>query len=215
MEAIDRDELTVLSRVVGPIQTSIYVLGCKQTGEAVVIDAGGESDALLAEIDERNWELVAIWQTHAHVDHVAGLNELKDRRDAPILLHPNEQPVYDEVVRQGAMFGFDIEPLPPVENYVEDGELVNVGELEAKVMLLPGHSPGSVAFYLEDQALFFGGDVIFAGSIGRVDLPGCDPEAMKESLERVKSLPDETIILPGHGPSTSVGQEKRANPFLR
>lgn len=212
---IERDELAVFSFVVGPIDTSIYVIGCEKTKEAVIIDAGGQIDDLLAAIDDRDWTLTAVWQTHAHVDHVAGLNDVKEVRDVPILLHEAEQPVYNAAVQQGMMFGFNVEPLPPVDQYVEEGEVVNVGELEATVMLLPGHSPGSVAFYFEEQGLFFGGDVVFAGSVGRVDLPGCDPNAMRQSLQRVKQLPDDTIILPGHGPTTTVGQEKKANPFLR
>ncbi len=212
---IDRDEIAVLSWVVGPIQTSIYVVGCRTTGKAVIIDAGGNAAGLLEAIDDRDWELTEIWQTHAHVDHVAGLNDVKDARDVPILLHQADQPIYEAAVQQGKMFGFDIEPLPSVDQYVEEGDVVNVGKLEAKVMWLPGHSPGQVAFYFEEQGLFFGGDVVFAGSVGRVDLPGCDPEAMKRSLQRVKELPDGTVILPGHGPTTTVGQEKKANPFLR
>ncbi len=212
---IEHDNLCVLSKVVGPIQTSIYVLGCKKSGEAVIIDAGGDSAALVEAIEGRSWTLTEVWQTHAHIDHVAGLNELKELRDVPILLHPAEQPVYDAAVQQGLMFGFRIEPLPVVEKYVEEGDVVNVGELKAKVMLLPGHSPGSVAFYLQEYDLFFGGDVVFKGSVGRVDLPGSDPQAMRRSLQRVKELPDETIIFPGHGPRTTVGEEKRGNPFLR
>ena len=212
---IDGDELAVFSWVVGPIQTSIYVIGCKQTKQAVIIDAGGDIDDLLQTIDDRGWQLTEVWQTHAHIDHVAGLNELKDARDVPILLHEAEQPVYDAAVQQGLMFGFRIQPLPSVDKYVEEGQSVNVGQLQATVMLLPGHSPGGVAFYFEKQDLFFGGDVVFKGSVGRVDLPGCDPRAMKQSLQRVKQLPDETIIFPGHGPKTTVGEEKKSNPYLR
>lgn len=212
---VQRDHLSVMSWVVGPIQTSIYVLGCHQSKEAVIIDGGGNARGLMEAIDEKGWELTAIWQTHAHVDHVAGLNDLRELSDAPILLHRDEQPIYDAAVQQGMMFGFNIEPLPTVDKYVEDGEIINVGEVEAKVMLLPGHSPGHVAFYVEEEGLFFGGDVVFQGSVGRVDLPGCDPQAMKRSLETVKQLPEETMILPGHGPTTTVEREKKSNPFLR
>ncbi len=211
---IDGDELAVFSKVVGPIQTSIYVIGCKETNQAVIIDGGGDIDDLLTTIDEQGWELNEIWQTHAHIDHVAGLTELKEARDVPILLHKAEQPVYDAAVQQGMMFGFQIEPLPAVDKYVEEGQFVNVGNLKARVMWLPGHSPGSVAFYFEDRDLFFGGDVVFKGSIGRVDLPGCDPQAMVKSLRRVNELPEETIIFPGHGPHTTVGQEQQSNPYF-
>lgn len=212
---IKRDNLAIFSRVVGPIQTSIYILGCKRTNEAVIIDGGGDAAELLATIDDQQWDLQAIWQTHAHIDHVAGLNDLRQARDAPILLHSLEQPIYDAAVQQGQMFGFQIEPLPPVDQYVEEGQVVNVGELSATVMLLPGHSPGSVAFYFADEGLFFGGDVLFQGSVGRVDLPGSSPQAMRQSLRRVIELPDDTIVLPGHGPKTTIGQEKKSNPFLQ
>lgn len=212
---IKRDNLAIFSRVVGPIQTSIYILGCKRTNEAVIIDGGGDAAELLATIDDQQWDLQAIWQTHAHIDHVAGLNDLRQARDAPILLHSLDQPIYDAAVQQGQMFGFQIEPLPPVDQYVEEGQVVNVGELSATVMLLPGHSPGSVAFYFADEGLFFGGDVLFQGSVGRVDLPGSSPQAMRQSLRRVIELPDDTIVLPGHGPKTTIGQEKKSNPFLQ
>lgn len=212
---IKRDNLAIFSRVVGPIQTSIYILGCKRTNEAVIIDGGGDAAELLATIDDQQWDLQAIWQTHAHIDHVAGLNDLRQARDAPILLHSLEQPIYDAAVQQGQIFGFQIEPLPPVDQYVEEGQVVNVGELSATVMLLPGHSPGSVAFYFADEGLFFGGDVLFQGSVGRVDLPGSSPQAMRQSLRRVIELPDDTIVLPGHGPKTTIGQEKKSNPFLQ
>lgn len=212
---IERDDVAVFSWVVGPIHTSIYVVGCRQTNEAVIIDAGGNTDELLDTIDDQDWELKEVWLTHAHVDHVAGLNELKDARDVPILLHKAELPVYSAAVQQGMMFGFQIQPLPTVEKYVEEGDVVNVGNLSARVMFLPGHSPGHVAYYFEEQGLFFGGDVVFAGSVGRVDLPGCDAQAMRRSLQRVKELPEDTIILPGHGPKTTLGQELKANPFLQ
>ena len=211
---IEGEDLAVLSRVVGPIMTSIYVIGCKKSGQAVIIDAGGDIAHLLKTIDERDWELVEVWQTHAHIDHVAGLNDLKGARNVPILLHKAEQPVYDAAVQQGLMFGFQIEPLPAVDRYVEEGQFVNVGELKARVMWLPGHSPGSVAFYFEDRDIFFGGDVVFKGSIGRVDLPGCNPQAMVQSLRQVNELPPETIIFPGHGPKTTLADEQRSNPFF-
>ena len=211
----DRDDVTILTWVVGPIQTSIYVVACPVKKEAVIIDAGGETSTLLKAIEENGWELKAIWQTHAHIDHVAGLNEAKAKTGAPILLHRAEEPVYQSAVQQGLFFGIPTDPLPPVDQYVEDGEVVNVGDLQAQVLFLPGHSPGHVAFYFAEQGLFFGGDVLFAGSVGRVDLPGSSPAQMRQSLARVKTLPEDTKVLPGHGPATTIGQEKQFNPFLR
>lgn len=212
---IERENLEILSWTVGPIMTNVYVAACKKTKEAVIIDAGAESDQLVDAIEERGWKLKAVWQTHAHIDHVAGLNEVRARSEAPIFLHAADEPMYEMAVQQGMRFGFRIQPLPPVDQYVEEGQVVNVGELKAKVIFLPGHSPGSVAFYFWEEGLFFGGDVLFAGSVGRVDLPGSSPAAMRKSLERIKELPDETMVLCGHGPTTTIGQEKRLNPFLR
>lgn len=213
--SIERDNLKVLSWVVGPFDTNIYVMACKNTKEAVIIDGGGNAAGLLSAIEENGWELKAIWQTHAHIDHVAGLSDLRAKTKAPIYLHPQDQPVYDQVEMQGRLFGIQINALPKVDRYIEEGERLKVGDLEAKILHLPGHSPGSVAFYFEEEALFFGGDVLFAGSIGRVDLPGGNAAVMRQTLLRVKELPDETVVLSGHGPKTTIGQEKRFNPFLR
>ena len=212
---ITNEVFSLRSWVVGPIQTSVYVLACQKTNKAVIIDAGAQSEILLDAIEENQWDLEAIWLTHAHIDHVAGLNEVRAKSDAPIFMHSAGQPVYNAAVQQGALFGFSIRPLPPIDEYVEEGQVVNVGELEAEILFLPGHSPGSIAYYFKRENLFFGGDVLFAGSIGRVDLPGSDPRAMQQSLQRVKKLPDDTIVFPGHGPQTTIGEEKKFNPFLR
>lgn len=207
--------LVVESLVVGPIQTNIYLIGCTSTGKAAVVDGGGDADRLVALAEQHDLEIEAIWQTHAHIDHVAGLNELTDATGAPILLHPDEEELYRAAPRQGQMFGFDIEPLPDPDGYIEEGERLELGELEAEVLLVPGHSPGHVAFYFADQEIVFSGDLLFQGSIGRIDLPGCDPEAMKASLQRIQELPDDTRVMCGHGPTTTIGREKESNPYLR
>ena len=140
---------------------------------------------------------------------------MKERTGAPIYLHPDDRPLYDSAAEQGRFFGYDIEPLPPVDEDLADGQEIHVGELVGKVLLLPGHSPGSVAFWFEELDVVFGGDVLFAGSIGRVDLPLGSPDQMRQSLERMTSiLPDETRLLPGHGPESTIGMEKKRNPFL-
>lgn len=199
----------------GPLATNFFVVGCTATGEGAIVDAGFAGDQIVAMADEHEIRITKILQTHAHIDHVAGLHAAKELTGAPIYLHPDDQFMYDSAQVQGQMFGYQIEPLPPVDEPLADGQIVNVGGLSAKVMLLPGHSPGSVAFWFEELGLLFGGDVIFAGSIGRVDLPGSSPAAMKASLARlVDELPDDTQVLPGHGPATTIGMEKKRNPFL-
>lgn len=199
----------------GPLATNFFVVGCTSTGDGAIIDAGWDGDAIVAMATEQNIDVTKILQTHAHIDHVAGLGAAKAATNAPIYLHPDDQFMYDSAPVQGQMFGYQIEPLPGVDEQLADGQTIEVGELHATVLLLPGHSPGSVGFWFEELGLLFGGDVLFAGSIGRVDLPGSDPQAMKRSLARlVDELPDDTQVLPGHGPATTIGMEKKRNPFL-
>ena len=199
----------------GPLATNFFVIGCTATGEGAIIDAGWAGDEIVAMAQEQEVAVTKILQTHAHIDHVAGLSQAKQLTDAPIYLHPDDQFMYDSAVVQGQMFGYTIEPLPPVDVQLADGQTIEVGQLTASVLLLPGHSPGSVGFWFEELGILFGGDVLFAGSIGRVDLPGSDPAAMKRSLSRLTTeLPDDTQVLPGHGPATTIGMEKKRNPFL-
>lgn len=199
----------------GPLATNFFVVGCTATGEGAIIDAGWDGAAIVEMATEQDIDVTKILQTHAHIDHVAGLHAAKAATGAPIYLHPDDQFMYDSAPVQGQMFGYQIEPLPEVNEQLSEGQTIAVGDLSATVLLLPGHSPGSVGFWFEDLGLLFGGDVLFAGSIGRVDLPGSDPEAMKRSLNRlVEELPDDTQVLPGHGPATTLGMEKKRNPFL-
>lgn len=210
----DGDGLIIEHVLAGPIQTNIYLVGCAETGQGAVIDGGGAPEELLERAEDRGLTIEKILQTHAHVDHVGGLNALKEATDAPIYLHRDDLEMYRAAPQQGRMFGIAIDPLPDVDEFLEDGDTVEVGNFEAQVLHLPGHSPGGIGFYFEDQGVVFGGDVLFAGSIGRVDLPGSDRDAMGKSLERLKKLPDDTRVLSGHGPETTIGQEKKRNPFL-
>lgn len=210
----DAGELTVDHFLVGPIRTNIYLVGCPETGSGAIIDAGGDTGAVLERAEERGLEIDKILQTHAHVDHVGGLNEMAERTEAPIYLHPDEMELYRAAPQQGQMFGIAIQELADPDEFLEEGDEVEVGECTARVLHLPGHSPGGIGFYFEDQSIIFSGDVLFAGSIGRVDLPGADPDAMEESLARLAELPDETRVLSGHGPETTIGEEKRRNPYL-
>jgi glyoxylase-like metal-dependent hydrolase (beta-lactamase superfamily II) len=199
----------------GPLMTNYFVVGCLETGEGAVIDAGFAGERIVQMADDAGVTVTQILQTHAHIDHVAALTDVKERTEAPIYLHPDDQTLYDSAPEQGKFFGYDIDPLPPVDEHLADEDEITVGNLRATVLLLPGHSPGSVAFWFEELGVVFGGDVLFAGSIGRVDLPGSSPDAMRKSLDRMTSLlPDDTRVLPGHGPETTIGMEKKRNPFL-
>lgn len=207
-------ELILDFLTVGPFQTNVYVVGCARTKAGVIIDAGGDARGLLGLIEQHELKLEKILQTHAHIDHVAALPEVRAHTSAPIYLHPNEAFLYESAPQQGAFFGVNVAPLPPVDCELAQGDIIEIGDLRAEVLLMPGHSPGSVIFYFEAQETMVSGDVLFAGSIGRVDLPGADPQAMRASLERLKTYPGATRIYCGHGPDTSLGQEKQLNPFL-
>lgn len=209
------ENATIGSLVVGPLQTNCYVIGCKKTKEAAIIDAGGNGPGLLKLAESLGFKIVKILQTHAHIDHVAALSEIKAATDAPIYMHPDDLPLYENATEMGKMFGFDLAPLPPLDEHLEDGQVVEVGNLKAEVWLLPGHSPGGVAFYFRDLEVALSGDVLFAGSMGRVDLPFSSPSAMQQSLLRLKKdLPSPTLILSGHGPETTMEMELKRNPFL-
>lgn len=208
-------EIIVDHLTVGPFQTNVYVVGCPKTKEGVIVDAGGDGPGLLAMLKRHGLTLTKILQTHAHIDHVAALSEVRAAHAAPIYLHPDDKMLYDGAPQQGMFFGIPISALPKVDHWLEQDQVIQIGALEAKVIHLPGHSPGSVIFYFEAQRVMLSGDVLFAGSIGRTDLPGGDGRAMMRSLKQLSSYPDEVVIYSGHGPKTTLGIEKRTNPFLR
>jgi glyoxylase-like metal-dependent hydrolase (beta-lactamase superfamily II) len=209
------DSIIIESLTVGPIQTNVYVVGCPETRSGAIVDAGGNAAGLLELAERHELAIEKILQTHAHIDHVAAIPQVRAEIDAPIYLHPDDDQLWQMAPQQGQMFGIKVDPLPAYDHELADGDMIEIGELQAEVMLLPGHSPGSVAFYFADDSVVISGDVLFAGSIGRVDLPGSDRNAMKKSLERIAQLPDDTRVLSGHGPETSIGREKQVNPFLK
>jgi glyoxylase-like metal-dependent hydrolase (beta-lactamase superfamily II) len=201
--------------VVEPFAENSWLIGCPETGRGALVDPGGHVPELLAAAAENDVEISDIWLTHAHIDHVTGVAEAVDRTGAPVWLHPGDRPLYDNVVRQGAMFGLDVAPPPPPDRELFEGQLLQLGALRAEVRFVPGHSPGHVAFWLADQRVVLAGDCLFAGSIGRTDLPGGSYDTLMRSIrEQLLSLDDEVQVLPGHGPATTIGRERRSNPFL-
>ncbi len=190
-----------------------YLVRCAGSGAAVVIDPGGEAPMIVDVLDGQAPE--AILLTHAHLDHLEGLAELKRRTGAPIYLHGADRPLYDRAAAQAAAFGVEIEEPPPPDRELVDNQRIRFGECSFEVRHVPGHSPGHVLFYAADAGVAFVGDIVFAGSIGRTDLPGGDyRQLMRAIRERVLTLPDDTRLYPGHGPDTSVGHERVGNPFL-
>lgn len=192
-----------------------YLVGCTATGETLAIDPGGEASAMAEAIDAGGGTLQGIILTHAHLDHIEGVAELAERFPAPIHLHPDDRPLYDAAGQQAAMFGHEFPTPPPPDEVLEPGRDVVVGKCRLEVRHAPGHSPGHVILYSETARLALVGDVVFAGSIGRTDLPGGSFDQLMTSIrEQVLTLPDETTLYSGHGPVTTVGRERVGNPFL-
>lgn len=198
---------------VGPLQANCYLLADDATRRAALVDPGDDGDALVAELARQGLALDAIWVTHAHLDHAGGIAAVKRAHpDAPIWLHDADQPLYARVAQQGASWGITLEQPPPTDRAWAEGDRVSLGAHTFEVVHLPGHAPGHVA--LVGETIAFVGDVVFAGSIGRTDLPLSDPRAMDASLKRVAQWPEALVLHPGHGPATTVGRELRTNPFL-
>ena len=200
---------------VGITQTNCYIVGCEETHEGVVIDPGGNPKRILKAIEESGLTIRYVLNTHCHFDHMGANADVVAATGAPLALHPAELPILQS--RGGATwFGVQVKesPMPDVE--LEDGQVLEVGTLRFQVLHTPGHSPGGVTFYLKEQGVAFDGDALFQMGIGRTDLPGGDWDTLARSIREVLfTLPDETIIYSGHGPETTVGREKRSNPWMR
>jgi len=197
----------------GQFIENCYLIVDEATRRCAVVDPGEEAGRISHKIAAAGVEPVAIWLTHAHIDHVLGVPRIKNETGAPVFLHEADLPLYRGVPDQAAWFGLHAAPLPEPDRSFAHGDLVSVGTLEFRVAHAPGHSPGHVV--LVGHGAVFGGDVLFQGSIGRTDLPGGDFDTLIASIEReLLTLSDPTVVYPGHGPETTVGQERRTNPFL-
>lgn len=182
-------------------------------GDAVLVDPGEDWETFLARIGERRARLSAIWLTHAHIDHILGVAEVHHATGAPVWLHPADLPLYRNLPQQGLWFGFRAGPPPEPQHQLAHGQVLKVGATSFEVRHTPGHSPGHVCFVGSEAVL--SGDALFAGSIGRTDLPGGDYDTLIRSIRtQLLTLPDATRVLSGHGPETSIGVERRSNPFL-
>jgi hydroxyacylglutathione hydrolase len=182
---------------------------------AAVIDPGEESSRILGEIRGRDLQVEAIWLTHGHLDHVWGVDDIRAATHARVLLHGLDRPWYDRAREQALYYGIATFPeLAPPDEACRDGEVLELGPWRFEVRHVPGHSPGHVAFI--GHGLCFSGDVLFLDSVGRTDLPGGDSATLARSIDaQLLTLPDETRVLPGHGPETTIGRERRANPYLQ
>jgi glyoxylase-like metal-dependent hydrolase (beta-lactamase superfamily II) len=205
-------------RAVPPFYKNGFVVGCERTREAVLIDPGDEVDELLAAARDLDVDVQRILLTHAHLDHISGVARAKDAFDVPVHLHRDDLFLYEAVVQQGDMFGFKVRPQPAPDVFY-DGSSILFGGYEARVHHTPGHCPGGVCLQVgragEPGGHLFVGDTLFAGSIGRTDLPGGDYQTLMRSITGVLfSLGDASVVHPGHGPDTTIGRERTTNPFV-
>lgn len=197
----------------GPMDNGVYLVVDNATGTAAVIDPSFDAEPVADFAAERGFDIRWILNTHAHLDHVAGNHQFVERFGCSIAMHPADAPLLDRMREQAAMFGLPAFTPPTPDHWLENGVEFKFGDTKLQALLAPGHSPGSVVLLAEGHA--FTGDVLFRGSIGRADLPGGDHHQLLATLRDViLPLPDETIVYPGHGPTTTIGAERRANPFL-
>jgi len=208
--------LSIVSLVLGQVQTNTYLIADEQSGEAAVIDPSDQGELIVAEAEQRGWRIGNIWLTHAHFDHLGGAAGVADRINPPppVALHPDDYPLWR--IQGGApFFGLRIDPGPEPTIDLHHGQILHLGNNQLEVRHAPGHTRGHVMFYCAADGVLFCGDVVFQGSIGRTDLPGGDYDTLIASIRsQVLTLPDETRLLSGHGLETWVGEERRNNPFL-
>jgi hydroxyacylglutathione hydrolase len=197
---------------VGAFQENSYLVVDEDAGRAALVDPGAEGERLVAAVRASGAQLEAIWLTHAHVDHVGGIAAVKRAYDVPVYLNPLDEPLYRSAVQHGLVFGLRIEEPPVPDRPLQDGDTLHLGSLAFRVMHVPGHAPGHVVLY--GHGVAFVGDCLFAGSIGRTDLPLASAPQLARSLERICELGDQTVVYPGHGPATTIGRERVNNPFL-
>jgi hydroxyacylglutathione hydrolase len=201
---------------VGPLQCNCSVIGDETSHEAIVIDPGDDTDTVVAALAKHKLAVKQIVITHAHIDHVGGAMKLKKLTGAPILLNENDTTLLKMLDVQAAWVGMKSPGAVNIDSALPNGHVISIGDMRANVMHTPGHTEGSVCIYFPAEQKLIAGDTLFAGSIGRTDLPGGSFETIMRSLHRdVLALPDETLVVPGHGELTTIGDERASNPFLQ
>jgi hydroxyacylglutathione hydrolase len=200
---------------VSPFQENCYVIGDEESMTGAIIDPGDEAARIALTVERVGLEVSQIIVTHSHIDHVGAVAQLVDEYMCPVLMHNEAEAMLKTVPQQAMMMGMRFGKVPKVDRHIGDEEILEVGSLRLRSLYTPGHAPGHLAFLVEDEDTVFSGDALFAGSVGRVDLPGGSMEVLMQSIsERLLILPDETRVLSGHGPETTIGRERVSNPFL-
>ncbi|MBV9790384.1 MAG: MBL fold metallo-hydrolase [Chloroflexi bacterium] len=207
--------LRIQSFTVGPLAENPYLLACTETGQAILIDPGAEAEMLQQAVIDAGVTLTAIVLTHAHLDHIGAVEPLRHWAKVPVYLHAADDWLLAGAVMQGRMFGFPVEPVAPAEHKLAHGDRFSFGKIELEVLHTPGHSPGSVCLYASADKALIAGDTLFYRSVGRTDILGGNAQTLIQSIEqRLWPLPDDVRAYPGHGPETTIGEEKQLNPFV-
>jgi hydroxyacylglutathione hydrolase len=199
--------------VVGPLDTNCYLVYCDKTLDCAIIDPGADADRIFPLIAEQELKPVLILNTHGHIDHVGANRDVKDKFGVPLGIHALDGPMLEKILEFELSLFLGAKESPPADRFLKDGDIISIGKSALRVLHTPGHTPGSVSF-LADEILF-SGDTLFNGGVGRTDLPGGSTRDLEASIrDRILTLPPQTIVLPGHGPWTTVGEESESNPFL-
>lgn len=205
--------MKIYSFTIGPLETNAYLVVDEGTRQALLIDPGLESEGIYDVIREERLDLSAILNTHGHFDHVGGNAFFKAKTGKPVLLHRDDVAMMLQAAEQALAYGFQVSTPPPPDRLLAEGDEVAIGDIRFQVLHTPGHTPGAICLY--EKGVAFVGDTLFAGSIGRTDVPGGSHEVLLTSIRsKLLSLPDETAVYPGHGPPTTIGAERVHNPFL-
>lgn len=207
--------LDVVTLPLGPLETNGYLVVDRASGEAVIVDPGGDAPRVQAALREAGARPSAIWLTHAHFDHVGAVADLLEAEPLPVLLHPDDGRLFAHATEQAAVYGHMVRDPGVTPTPLRHGQALSVGAHGARCLHTPGHAPGHVVFAFDDAGFVLAGDALFRGSIGRTDLPYGDHDTLLRSIrEHLLTLPDDTVVYPGHGPATTIGAERRSNPFL-
>ena len=197
--------------VIGPLENNCFIVSDEKSKECAVVDPGDEPDRILEFIRENALRVKYIVCTHGHFDHVGAVSDIKKETGASVVIHREDLAVYIRAKDQAALWGFDLDSQPPPDSFVSEGDILGIGDLRFEVLHTPGHSPGGICLY--GEGILITGDTLFAGSVGRTDFPGGDLRALKKSFKRLMSFTDDTKVLPGHGPESTIGKERTDNFF--